>query len=43
MSGYDSDVQREKDMDYSDKTFSSPRREMAGVKPHLQEVEDDDA
>eukprot|EP00057_Strongylocentrotus_purpuratus_P018650 XP_011673124.1 PREDICTED: echinoderm microtubule-associated protein-like 6 [Strongylocentrotus purpuratus] len=41
--GYDSDVQREKDMDYSAKTYSGPKRDMAGVKPHLRDVEDDDA
>lgn len=40
--GYDSDVQREKDMDYSAKTYSNTGREMAGVKPHLQQVEEED-
>ncbi|XP_071834835.1 echinoderm microtubule-associated protein-like 6 isoform X3 [Apostichopus japonicus] len=41
--GYDSDVQREKDMDYGSKTYSSnPLRETAGVKPHLQQVEEDE-
>ncbi|XP_033122529.1 echinoderm microtubule-associated protein-like 6 [Anneissia japonica] len=35
--GYDSDVQREKDMDYSAKTYNNPIRETMGVKPHLQE------
>ncbi|PIK34378.1 putative echinoderm microtubule-associated protein-like 6 [Apostichopus japonicus] len=40
---YDSDVQREKDMDYGSKTYSSnPLRETAGVKPHLQQVEEDE-
>ena len=36
--GYDSDVEREKAMDYSSKTYSAPIREPGeGVKPHLQE------
>ncbi|XP_072031189.1 echinoderm microtubule-associated protein-like 6 isoform X3 [Amphiura filiformis] len=40
--GYDSDVQREKDMDYGSKTYTNPIRETKGVKPHLQEQDDDD-
>ena len=39
--GYDSDVQREKDIDYSSKTYSSPIRETDGVKPHLQPSKED--
>ncbi|KAK3093757.1 hypothetical protein FSP39_019782 [Pinctada imbricata] len=35
--GYDSDVEYEKNMDYSAKTYAVPIREKEGVKPHLQE------
>ena len=35
--GYDSDVEREKNMDYSQKIYVNPIREKEGVKPHLQE------
>jgi len=34
--GYDSDVQREKDIDYSAKTYGNPIRDTEGIKPHLQ-------
>ena len=38
--GYDSDVDREKQLDYSSKTYSNPIREVGqGVKPHQQEEE----
>ncbi|KAJ8309461.1 hypothetical protein KUTeg_014335 [Tegillarca granosa] len=35
--GYDSDVEREKNMDYGSKIYVNPIREKEGVKPHLQE------
>ena len=36
--GYDSDVEKEKQLDYSSKTYSNPIREAGGgVKPHQQE------
>ena len=36
--GYDSDVEREKRMDYQSKIYAAPLRDAgAGVKPHLQE------
>ncbi|XP_064621338.1 echinoderm microtubule-associated protein-like 6 [Lineus longissimus] len=37
--GYDSDVCREKDMDYSKKIYVNPVRDTNGIKPHLQENE----
>ena len=38
--GYDSDVDREKQLDYCSKTYSNPIREVGrGVKPHQQEEE----
>ena len=40
-SGYDSDVEREKNMDYSSKIYLNPNQEKGGVKPHLQETKDD--
>lgn len=36
--GYDSDVEREKNMDYASKIYANPIREKEGVKPHLQET-----
>ncbi|CAH1792746.1 unnamed protein product [Owenia fusiformis] len=39
--GYDSDVAREKNMDYSTKTYTKSIRENTGVKPHLQDYDDD--
>ncbi|KAH3854417.1 hypothetical protein DPMN_096959 [Dreissena polymorpha] len=36
--GYDSDVQREKNMDYMTKIYVNNVREKQGVKPHLQET-----
>ncbi|XP_013391678.1 echinoderm microtubule-associated protein-like 6 [Lingula anatina] len=39
--GYDSDVTREKDMDYDAKTYANPIRETTGVKPHLQEQKEE--
>lgn len=36
--GYDSDVEREKKMDYQSKIYAAPLRDAgAGIKPHLQE------
>ncbi|XP_035687635.1 echinoderm microtubule-associated protein-like 6 isoform X3 [Branchiostoma floridae] len=35
--GYDSDVQREKDIDYTTKTYAVNIRETSGTKPHLQQ------
>ncbi|XP_050404782.1 echinoderm microtubule-associated protein-like 6 [Patella vulgata] len=35
--GYDSDVEREKNMDYNTKIYVSPIREKEGVKPHCQQ------
>lgn len=38
--GYDSDVDREKQLDYFSKTYSNPIREVGrGVKPHQQDEE----
>lgn len=39
--GYDSDVQREKNLNYEDKTYANPLRTTKGVKPHLREKQDD--
>ena len=39
-SGYDSDVEREKNIDYSAKTYTSPLREKSGTKPQSQNVEE---
>jgi len=39
-SGYDSDVEREKKIDYSSKTYSSSLRETSGTKPQHQNVEE---
>ncbi len=38
--GYDSDVAREKNMDYSKKIYVNPVREIGAKKPHLQEVQE---
>lgn len=35
--GYDSDVEREKNIDYNTKIYVNPIREKEGTKPHLQE------
>lgn len=35
--GYDSDIQRELDIDYTTKIYSKPLRETEGVKPQHQE------
>ena len=40
--GYDSDVAREKDMDYMTKTYANPIRKAAGVKPSQQQYDSDD-
>lgn len=37
--GYDSDVAREKNMDYTTKIYAASIREMTGVKPHHQQKE----
>ena len=39
--GYDSDVEREKNMNYEDKTYVNPLRTTKGVKPHMREKQDD--
>lgn len=36
LPGYDSDVTRENELNYTIKALSTSRRPMAGVKPHLQ-------
>ncbi|XP_046338524.1 echinoderm microtubule-associated protein-like 6 isoform X1 [Haliotis rufescens] len=38
--GYDSDVEREKKMDYGSKIYVNPIREKAGVRPHLQNTQE---
>jgi len=38
--GYDSDVEREKNIDYITKTYANPIRTTEGVKPHHQDYED---
>ena len=40
--GYDSDVEREKKIDYSTKIYASSVQEKEGVKPHLQQMEEED-
>ncbi|XP_074647902.1 echinoderm microtubule-associated protein-like 6 [Tubulanus polymorphus] len=40
--GYDSDVEREKNMNYDTKTYANPIRETTGVKPHLQEQDEEE-
>lgn len=37
--GYDSDVAREKNMDYTTKIYAASIRQMTGVKPHQQQKE----
>lgn len=39
VAGYDSDVAREKSVDYTTKMFAVSLREMRGTKPHLQQRE----
>lgn len=39
--GYDSDVEREKNLTYEDKIYANPLRTTKGVKPHLREKQDD--
>lgn len=39
FSGYDSDVAREKVVDYVTKIYSASIRNMSGTKPHLQHKE----
>ena len=39
-SGYDSDVEREKKMDYSSKIYTGSLRESSGTKPQHQNVEE---
>ena len=40
--GYDSDVAREKNIDYAAKTYANPIRETKGVKPHEQDYDEED-
>ena len=40
--GYDSDVEREKKIDYSTKIYAGSVQEKEGVKPHLQQMEEED-
>ena len=40
--GYDSDVEREKNLTYEDKIYANPLRTTKGVKPHLREKQDDE-
>ncbi|KAK7103893.1 echinoderm microtubule-associated protein-like 6 [Littorina saxatilis] len=40
--GYDSDVEREKKMDYSTKIYASSVQEKEGVRPNLQEQEEEE-
>ena len=42
MSGYDSDVAREKNMDYTTKIYNDPIRKKTGVKPHEQDYEEEE-
>ncbi len=39
-SGYDSDVEREKKIDYSTKIYMNPLRETSGTKPQRQSVDE---
>lgn len=39
FSGYDSDVAREKGVDYVTKIYSASIRNMSGTRPHLQHKE----
>jgi len=41
-SGYDSDVAREKNMDYSSKTYAPNIRDVSGVKPNAKVVEEEE-
>nr|CAB3242507.1 echinoderm microtubule-associated protein-like 6 [Phallusia mammillata] len=38
--GYDSDVAREKNMDYASKTYAASIRDTSGVKPNAKEIEE---
>lgn len=40
--GYDSDVEKEKNLTYEDKIYANPIRTTKGVKPHLRERQDDE-
>ncbi|KAI0227896.1 Echinoderm microtubule-associated protein-like 6 [Lamellibrachia satsuma] len=40
--GYDSDVAREKNMDYTTKIYTDPIRKKSGIKPHEQEYEEEE-
>lgn len=40
--GYDSDVEKEKNLTYEDKIYANPLRTTKGVKPHLREKQDDE-
>ena len=41
--GYDSDVEREKNLNYSDKIYANPIRTTKGVKPHLRQSQEQEA
>ncbi len=38
--GYDSDVAREKSIDYSTKTYANPIRQSSGLKPNQRDYDD---
>ena len=40
--GYDSDVAREKNLDYTLKTYANPIRQNVGVKPYQQQYEEEE-
>ena len=40
-SGYDSDVEREKKIDYSSKIYTGSQREFSGTKPQHRNIEED--
>ena len=40
--GYDSDVEKEKNLTYEDKIYANPIRTTKGVKPHLRERQEDE-
>ena len=40
--GYDSDVEKEKNLTYEDKIYANPIRTTKGVKPHLRDRQEDE-
>ncbi len=40
IEGYDSDVAREKSIDYSTKTYANPIRQSSGLKPNQRDYDD---